>query len=242
MDFITLFLSLRCTHACAHCIFGCSPNHDEHMPWEVFQQSMALSQKSGINKLNFFGGEPLLNPSFFKMTESALENGFSLIVTTNCRPLEDIVTMAKFVELTEKYKERLIIITARDKFHLKFYDPLAVVNLLRGQGYSVTVDDYSDRTIALTEFNIWNRGLEGLDPGYSCCKGEWTDFLGILPDGSWTLCPPSIKPFGSVFTQSLDEMIEFKKGLVFNSSGGCTVCLKDFKRFKEEFERLQNPV
>jgi MoaA/NifB/PqqE/SkfB family radical SAM enzyme len=62
MDFLTLFISLRCTQSCAHCLYGCSSEHSEHMSWDVFMQSIAIAEEYQILTLNFFGGEPLLNP------------------------------------------------------------------------------------------------------------------------------------------------------------------------------------
>jgi len=76
MDFLTLFISLRCTQACAHCLYGCSHEHGEHMSWGVFTQSLAIAEKSQIPTLNFFGGEPLLNPQFFVCYKQHLKTVF----------------------------------------------------------------------------------------------------------------------------------------------------------------------
>jgi MoaA/NifB/PqqE/SkfB family radical SAM enzyme len=236
MDFLTLFISLRCTQACAHCLYSCSPEHGEHMSWDVFTQSVAIAKKRQIPKLNFFGGEPLLNPQFFPMLQTTLENSFFLILATNCRPLAKEGFLTKFLDITKQYKERIVVVTARDKFHLQFFDPAEIINRLRSEGYEVLVQDYSNHTVALSEYNANNQELRKLNTRWSCCEASWTDYLGVLPDGGWTICPPSLEAFGNIFSDSLEEIIEFKRGLSFHYEEGCTECLKDFKDFRKKFE------
>ena len=135
MDYLTLFISLRCTQACEHCLYGCSPEHGEHMSWDIFIRSLAIAEKSKIPTLNFFGGEPLLNPQFFPMLITTLENNLSLILATNCRPLVKEGFFTKFLDATRQYKERITIVTARDKFHLQFFNPAEVIKRLQKEGY-----------------------------------------------------------------------------------------------------------
>ena len=239
MNFLTLFISLRCTQACAHCLYGCSPEHGEHMPWDVFTQSLAIAEKSQIATLNFFGGEPSLNPQFFPMLQTALEKKFPLILATNCRPFVKKVFLTKFLDVTKQYKERIVIVTARDEFHLRFFDPVEIINCLRSERYKVVVNDYSNYTVLLSEYNANNRELRKLDTRFSCCKASWTDYLGVLPDGGWTICPASLEAFGNIFANSLREIVEFKRGLSLHCEEGCTDCLKDFKDFRKEFETVR---
>ena len=217
-------------------MYGCSPEYGEHMSWDVFIQSVAIARESQIPTLNLFGGEPLLNPKFFPMLQTTLENGFSLILATNCRPLTEDGVFAKFLAVTKQYKERIVVVTARDKFHLEFFDPAEVINRLRSEGYEVVVQDYSNHTIALSEYNAANQELQKLNTHWSCCEASWTDYLGVLPNGGWTICPPSLEAFGNIFSDSLGEIIEFKRGLSMHYEEGCTECMKDFKGFRKEFE------
>lgn len=236
MDFLTLFISLRCTQACAHCLYGCTSEYGEHMSWDVFTKSVEIAKKSQIPTLNFFGGEPLLNPQFFTMLQAALENNFNLIVATNCRPLAKEGFFAEFLDVTKQYKERLVIFTARDKFHLQHFDPAEIVDHLRVENYEVVVSDYSNDTVLLSELNVHNHELRELNTHYSCCKGRWTDYLGVLPDGRWTICPPSLEGFGNIFSDSLEEITKFKRELSLRYEEGCTECLKDFKGFRKDFK------
>lgn len=231
MDFLTLFISLRCTNTCAHCIYGCSPKKGEHMSWDVFAKSVAIAEKSGIPTLNFFGGEPLLNPDIFQMMEMSFKRGFSVMLATNCRPLRIEAVFNKFKSVTEQYRERIVIYTARDKFHLKFFDPGEIVIGLLSEGYRVSVENRSNQEVALSEYNFNNQELRDLKTHWSCCGTRWTDYLGVLPDGGWTICPPSLEAFGNIFSNSLEEIVEFKRGLPLHFEEGCTECLKDFKNF-----------
>ena len=240
MDFLTLFISLRCTQSCAHCLYGCSPEYGEHMSWDVFTRSLAIAEESQITTLNFFGGEPLLNPQFFPMVQTTLENDVSLILATNCRPLAEEGFLAEFLDVTKQYKERIAVVTARDRFHLQFFDPAEIVNHLRSESYEVVVQDYSDHTVALSEYNANNRELQKLNTRWSCCEASWTDYLGVLPDGGWTICPPSLEAFGNIFSDSLGEILEFKRGLSMHYEEGCTECLRDFKDFCKEFQKRAN--
>ncbi len=237
MDILTLFISLRCTHACVHCLYGCSPQSGEHMPWDVFSHSVGIAKGHRIPALNFFGGEPLLNPRIFAMLQTALENDFHLILATNCRPLASEGFFARFLDITRPHKERIAIFTARDRFHLRFFDPAAVVDRLRNEEYQVEMQDCTDYGVLISPHNMNNLELPALDTGGTCCKAGGTDHLGVLPDGGWTICPPSLEDFGTIFSVSLDDIVEFKRGLPLKYKKGCTECLKDFKGFREQFQR-----
>lgn len=236
MDFLTLFISLRCTQACAHCLYGCSPERGEHMSWDVFTKSVEVAKESQIPTLNFFGGEPFLNPRFLTMIQTILQNGFDLMIATNCRPLAKEEFLADFLDVTKQYKERIYIYTARDQFHLRYFDPIEIANHLLSEGYKVAVQDFSNYTVALSEYNVNNPELRRLNTHWSCCEAKWTDYLGVLPDGGWTICPPSLEAFGNIFSDSIEEILKFKSGLSLHYEKGCTECLKDFKQFHREFE------
>jgi MoaA/NifB/PqqE/SkfB family radical SAM enzyme len=236
MDFLTLFISLRCTQSCHHCLYGCSPDCGEHMSRGTFTQSLSIARKNQISKLNFFGGEPLLNPDFFSMLQTALENKYTVMLATNCRLLADAGFLKRFLRVTEQYKEKIVIITARDKFHLQFFDPAEVIGRLLGEGYKLIVNDYSDQTVLLTEHNINHPELSELNTDFSCCDSRPSDSVGVLPEGGWTICPVSLETFGDIFSESLEEILEFKRQLPLKYKDGCTGCLKDFSEFHNLFE------
>jgi hypothetical protein len=206
------------------------------MSWDVFMHTLDIAKTSKIKKINFFGGEPLVNPDFFSMLQTTLESGFSLILATNCRLLASDEALNKFLNITKQYKERIEIVTAGDRFHLQYFDPVGVIIYLRNEGYSIVVNGYSDYSILISENNIRNQELHGLDTGFSCCGDRYSDALGVLPDGGWTICPTSLEPFGDIFSYNLTQIVEFKQKIPLRFMEGCTVCLKDFKHFRKKFE------
>jgi organic radical activating enzyme len=201
------------------------------MSWDIFQRSLNIAKENRIDRVNFFGGEPLLNPLFFPMLQTALEKDFSLIIATNCRLLDKEPAFSEFLNITKQHKKQILIVTARDKFHLPFFDPAEIIALLKKESYEIVVNDYSNNTIALSEYNSGNQDLQQLNTQFSCCNANPNDYLGILPDGGWTICPASLEGFTNIFTNSLSEIICFKKNLPLQYEKGCTECLKDFKTF-----------
>jgi len=210
------------------------------MPWNVFKRSIAIALVNRIPALNFFGGEPLLNPQFFVMLQIALENGFDLMIATNCRPLSKKRFYTRFLEITKDYKKHIVVVTARDEFHLRFYDPGEIIEDLRSKSYEVVVNDYSNYTVLLSEFNANKPELQKLDLHFSCCENRVTDYIGVLPNGGWTICPPSLESFGDIFSNSLGEIVEYKRRLPLRYKEGCSECLKDFKEFHKEFKKINS--
>jgi MoaA/NifB/PqqE/SkfB family radical SAM enzyme len=207
------------------------------MSWDVFKRSVAIALENRIPALNFFGGEPLLNPEFFSMLQTSLKSGFTLIIATNCRPLSKKRFYTRFLDITKDYKKRIVVVTARDEFHLCFYDPAEIIERLRSESYEVVVNDYSNHTVLLSEFNANKPELQKLNSRFSCCENKWTDHIGVLPNGGWTICPPSLESFGDIFSNSLEEVVEYKRRLPLGYKEGCSECLKDFKGFRAKFEK-----
>ena len=236
MEFLTLFLSLRCTHACRHCLYGCAADHGEHMALEGVDRYVSIAREAGIRTLNFFGGEPLLNPDFFGMLETALRDDFSIILATNLLPLANQRIFTRFDAIAGPHRERITIVTANDRFHRRFFDPAETIQRLLDFGYLVRVNDYAERSVAITEYNSGHPELAGLNHAFTCCGGKWTDYMGVPPDGGWTICPASIEGFGDVAAQDLAEMTRFKRSLPLRYQGGCTECLKDFREFHRRFD------
>jgi len=203
---------------------------------EIYTRSLEIAKSSHIKKINFFGGEPLINPQIFPMLQYVLRNGFSLILATNCRPLASEEMLSTFLRITGDYINNIEIVTARDKFHLKYFDPVNVISRLQNNGYKIVVNDYSDYAVLISEHNVHNQELQKLNTRFSCCGDRWSDALGVLPDGGWTICPTSLESFGHIYVNTLSEILNFKKKIPLRYKEGCTVCLQDFKQFHQEFD------
>jgi len=99
----------ECNLACLHCIEESGPGKkfkdelDDAQVFSVLEQMMALD----IPYLSFSGGEPMVHPRFFEMTEFVCERGAQLKVETNghyltpdnCARLRDLGVKAVQVSL-----------------------------------------------------------------------------------------------------------------------------------------------
>ena len=155
---------------------------------------------------------------------------------TNCRLFAKGAFFSEFLNITQQYKERIVLVTATDRFHLRFFDPAEIVNRLRKEGYEVVVNDYSDHTVALTEYNAGVGELRQLNTHFSCCNAQPRDYLGVLPDGGWTICPASLEAFGNILINKIEDIVAFKHTIPLHYHEGCTECLKDFHMFHNSFE------
>jgi len=82
-------LGRRCNYNCSYCGNELHDNTSEHMPWEVFTNTVdkILAGTTKKVKISFTGGEPFVNPKFVEMLEYAKDKGVHQIsVTTNGSP------------------------------------------------------------------------------------------------------------------------------------------------------------
>lgn len=64
--------------------------------------------------MNFFGGEPFINPDCLDTLESALGAGMSLILATNCYFLADDRVRDRFLEISRGYRDKISITVGDD--------------------------------------------------------------------------------------------------------------------------------
>jgi MoaA/NifB/PqqE/SkfB family radical SAM enzyme len=83
-------LGKRCNFNCSYCGNDLHDNVSEHIPWEVFTNTIDKIKQGAGNrdiKISFTGGEPFVHPQFVEMLEYAKQNGISKCsVTTNGSP------------------------------------------------------------------------------------------------------------------------------------------------------------
>lgn len=240
MKFLTLFISLRCTNECDHCLYACSPDKGEDMSLEVFEKSIDIAKNNNITKLNFFGGEPFINSEIFNMLGYALKNDFDLIIATNGYFLNNDKFFKMFYEVTHKYKNKIVLNIGYDKYHRKYFDPINAANILEDNGYSVLLQDYCDEFLIITENNKDKVNLgPTTNSSINCCENGKYHSVGVLPNGSWTICPPSLIEFGNIYNIDLLDLLNFKQNLPFKCDQGCTLCLKDFNDYNKDFRKIK---
>ncbi len=76
----------RCNLHCAHCYQGLPK---EEMGWEQIEDALSQMHEMGVEKLKIGGGEPLLHPHLFDVTDRALELGMECVFSTNGILVED---------------------------------------------------------------------------------------------------------------------------------------------------------
>ena len=74
-----LMLTYRCSAACRHCIYYCSPRQpDEWITLDMADRIFAaLKAEGSFYGLHFAGGEPLIIPEVFKVLEICVEKGLA---------------------------------------------------------------------------------------------------------------------------------------------------------------------
>ncbi len=75
-------ITQKCNYSCPICIAESSPIDKFVMPFEIFEQILIGLPKS-INRICITGGEPTLHPEINKIIESAVDYGFSVLISTN---------------------------------------------------------------------------------------------------------------------------------------------------------------
>ncbi|UWG96418.1 4Fe-4S cluster-binding domain-containing protein [Dehalobacter sp. DCM] len=236
MKFLTLFISLRCTNECEHCVYACGPDRGEDMSLEIFEKSIHIAKDNNIKKINFFGGEPFFNFQIFNMLDYTLKNNFDLVLATNGYFLNNDSLFDTFHEVTHRYKERIMLCIGYDKYHKKYFDSTFIANKLKNYGYHVKLEDYCEDELIISDLNKDRLNVNAINSSSICCCSNGKHHsVGILPNGAWSICPPSLLEFGNIENIDLQDLLVFKQKLPFQYEKGCSLCLKDFDSYHKNF-------
>lgn len=80
MDTLDIKITNNCNYCCPYCFAEAGK---KNLSEKNFLKAMLLAKEVGIKKVEFCGGEPLLNRNFNKFVKIARENGYKLILRTN---------------------------------------------------------------------------------------------------------------------------------------------------------------
>ena len=85
LHFLQWHITHRCNLRCTHCYQGdYSQVMDEDLLWEGFDKYLRFLNKTGLmGQVNLTGGEPLLHPSFWDLSERIVRANLRLGVLTN---------------------------------------------------------------------------------------------------------------------------------------------------------------
>ncbi|MFF0293720.1 radical SAM/SPASM domain-containing protein [Kitasatospora sp. NPDC004614] len=92
LDFLWLELTNRCNLQCVHCYTESGPQtgDSDRLTADDYLSVMTQAYALGCRKMQFIGGEPMLNPDFQRLLEASKEIGFEFIeVFTNLTHLDE---------------------------------------------------------------------------------------------------------------------------------------------------------
>jgi len=76
----------RCNYSCTYCPPAVHDNFSPHMPFDTFKKAINKIQESISHKkiqITFTGGEPTINPNFFKIVDYCVNLGIKVFTNTN---------------------------------------------------------------------------------------------------------------------------------------------------------------
>lgn len=238
VDLFTIFVSLRCNNKCKHCLYGCNPHNGEDMPFDVFLKAIEIARSSNISKVNLFGGEPFIHKDILKMVKRCIESNFSLVIATNGYWLSKNENYKIFREITENAVNRITFSIGNDKYHREYFDPKEIIIRLKNDNYCVATPECNDNMLIISEKNKYIIDVEkALNNRTTCCANGLLNQIGVLPNGSWTICPPSLIEYGNVDTTELKTLCNYKEMISLKCQEGCSKCLKEIEVARIGFDK-----
>lgn len=234
-------ITTKCTQACSHCAFTCSPKSNDMMSIETAQEIDAFLTSNNINTISIMGGEFWLNPNWLEIVKIITgKDKYVRLVTNgdwakNPEATNDIITFAKH------YDGIIKISLSRDKWHHnKHVDEAA--KLLKDNEILFNISTEEETTdnaivpIGRSEFeyNFFTSF------GAYCVKDECRYVFLITEEGSIRKCPFGLFNFDHVhnytegkFAKRFKEFnTAFYKGFISN----CRSC----HRMHDTWERKQD--
>ena len=80
---LTIAVTAHCNLRCLGCSYGRDFMRGHQLPFEIVCQALDDARDGGINKVRFYGGEPLLHRNLARMVSHSIKNGFDTYVNTN---------------------------------------------------------------------------------------------------------------------------------------------------------------
>jgi MoaA/NifB/PqqE/SkfB family radical SAM enzyme len=103
------FTGSKCNLECTHCYVESGPRANKHpfLQFQTFKKGLDDARNYRKLEIYFTGGEPFINPEFFKILEEALKNGNTTVLTNLTRI--DKKRANKLSEIQEKSKYELTL-------------------------------------------------------------------------------------------------------------------------------------
>jgi predicted phosphodiesterase len=220
-----------CNIACAGCYIESSPHNDRLLylsrsAFDGFMREANLAHPD-LEEIGFTGGEPFMNPDVPGMIETALENGFRVLVLTNAmHPMQR--HQGELARLHARFGQRLALRVSLDHYSrhaheqirgVGSFDPaIAGLVWLGRHGFVVTVaarfggdEPEAELRAGFTDlFREIGVKLDASDPGHLVLFPELTE-LGLPPEVGET-CWQALSSRGRSVMCSTSRMVVHRKG------------------------------
>ena len=143
-----------CNITCANCYIESSPTNDQ-LSYFGYLDAVALFDEieqlgMATREIGFTGGEPFMNPEAIRMTETALERGFNVLVLTNAmQPMQRPRIKKELVRLKALFGDKLALRISLDHYSRALHDTergdgsydktLAGIDWLSANGFNIAI-------------------------------------------------------------------------------------------------------
>lgn len=110
-------ITTKCTQACSHCAFECSPQTNDMMSVETAKEVNTFFEANNINYVSIMGGEFWLNPDWYEIAEILTKNKKYVRIVTNGDWIKHPEVAEKILEFCKNCEGALKISLSKDKWH-----------------------------------------------------------------------------------------------------------------------------
>jgi len=175
-----IMLTYRCSNACKHCLYRCSPAHDDHfMSEEMIDRTFtALSRERQLYGVHLAGGEATLNwDRLLYAVESAGRHGVALdYLETNASWCHDEQTARDGFQQLQRAGLDGVLISA-SLFHNEF-TPLSMTTA----AIRAAVEVFGPQGVLVWTTEVLRRMAENLDEQKTHPLRRSCELLGLEPD------------------------------------------------------------
>jgi len=170
--------SLKCSLACAHCMYEASPTNTEVLDIEKAKSFINTIDFQMINSFGFYGGEISVDYDRYQALIDLVPDNIPRFTITNGVWSRDKKATDKFIEFAQKNKLRVFI--SQTGFHVPFQNEEILEKLAEEHGYILKGDD--------DIIPMGRASLKEWDCGKKCLSYQGPMRLTMKPDGSIMFC------------------------------------------------------
>lgn len=176
-DYIQLYVTTRCNHACGFCFNKKLPSYDD-MTFGDFKRLVASLKGIGTRTLDILGGEPTLHEDLVRFVRYALQEGMKLTISSNG------TGTALLAEIRNRYPEVVVGISVCDRKTVPALEDLIrrtrmLVKTVVGKKLDARL---IEELLACDPGRLYLLYRDALDPGELAGTAPFDDFLGTVQE------------------------------------------------------------